>query len=133
MGKEVITQTAQSSQYAYWNLVSTSDWIGDHSNTIERLMKSLDQAEGYIASHEDEAKESVRKRKDFDYEYMETIWPRYQFSVSLDLSLILAMEDEARWMIRNNLTPEKVMPNFTDYIYEDGLKKVRPQAVNISR
>ena len=43
------------------------------------------------------------------------------------------MEDEARWMITNNLTTEKQVPNFLDYIYEDGLKAVKPEAVNIIR
>ena len=40
------------------------------------------------------------------------LWPRYQFSPSLDQSLIAAMEDEARWMISNGLTPEKQVPDF---------------------
>jgi hypothetical protein len=43
------------------------------------------------------------------------------------------MEDEARWMIRNNLTTEKQVPDFLDYIREDGLKAVKPEAVNIIR
>ncbi len=133
MGEEVITRAAQSAQYAYWNLVSTTDWINSHSDTIERLMKSLAQAEGYIASHQDEAKAIVRERMNFDDEYMETIWPRYQFSLSLDQSLITAMEDEARWMIGNNMTTEKQVPDFLDYIYEDALKEIKPEAVNIIR
>ena len=70
-------------------------------------MKSLVQAEDYIASHQDEAKAIVRKRMNFDDTYMEIIWPRYQFALSLDQSLITAMEDEARWMIKNNLTTAK--------------------------
>ncbi len=133
MGNEVITQAAQSAQYAYWNLVSTTDWTNNHSDTIERLMKSLAQAEVYIASHQDEAKAIVRKWMNFDEEYMETIWPNYQFSLSLDQSLITAMEDEARWMIENNLTAEKVVPDFSVYISEDALKAVKPDAVSIIR
>ncbi|KCZ71448.1 hypothetical protein ANME2D_02178 [Candidatus Methanoperedens nitroreducens] len=38
-----------------------------------------------------------------------------------------------RWMIRNNLTSEKQMPNFFSYIYRDGLKAIKPEAVNIIR
>ncbi len=133
MGKEVITRAAQSAQYAYWNLISTTDWTNKHSNTIERLMKSLVQAEGYLTSHQEEAKAIVRKRMNFDDEYMETIWPRYQFSLSLDQSLITAMEDETRWMISNNMTTEKTMPNFTDFIYKDALEAIKPEAVNIIR
>ena len=58
---------------------------------------------------------------------------RYQYSLLLDQSLILAMEDEARWMITNNLTSETQTPDFLDYIYEDGLKTIKPNALNIIR
>lgn len=133
MGQEGITSALQSSQYAYWNLVSTTDWTNKHSNTISRLMKSLIQAEGYIASYPNEAKAIVQKRMNLDDAYMETVWPRYQISLSLDQSLILAMEDEARWMIENNLTTAKQVPDFLDYIYVDGLEAVKPEAVNIIR
>ncbi len=100
---------------------------------LRRLMKSLDQAENYIVSHQDEAKAIVRRRMNFDVTYMESLWPRYQFALSLDQSLITAMEDEARWMIKNKLTQEKKVPNFLNYIYVDALKAIKPEAVNIIR
>ena len=133
IGKEVSTRALQSGQYAYWNLVSTTDWTKRHSNILRRLIKSLVQAEGYIGSHKDEAKAIVRKRMNFDAAYMEIIWPRYQFALSLDQSLITAMEDEARWMIKNNLTTEKKVPDFVNYIYTDALQAIKPEAVNIIR
>jgi NitT/TauT family transport system substrate-binding protein len=133
MGKEAITRPLQSGQYAYWNLVSTTDWINKHSTMLRQLMKSLVQAEDYIARHQDQAKAIVRKRMNFDHTYMEMIWPRYQLALSLEQSLITAMEDEARWMINNNLTGEKQIPDFVNYIYIDGLKAVKPEAVNIIR
>ena len=42
-------------------------------------------------------------------------------------------KDEARWMIGNNSTLEKQVPNFIDYIHEDELKLVKPEAVKIIR
>ena len=91
------------------------------------------QAEGYLNNHQDQAKVIVRKRMNFDDTYMEKLWQHYQFSLSLEQSLITAMEDEGRWMIKNNLTSEKQIPNFLDYTYEDGLKAIKPEAVNIIR
>jgi hypothetical protein len=41
------------------------------------------------------------------------------------------MEDEGRWMIANNLTAEKTIPDFRNYIYTKGLEVVKPDAVNI--
>jgi hypothetical protein len=35
-------------------------------------------------------------------------------------------------MISNNLTPEKAVPNFLDYIYAVGLKAVKPDSVRIA-
>jgi NitT/TauT family transport system substrate-binding protein len=131
--ERVIMRAAQSDQYAYWNLVSTTGWVGNHADIIEGLLKSLVRAEVFIYDHQDEAKTIVRKRMDFNKAYLETIWPHYQFSVSLGQSLIVAMEDEARWMISNNLTVEKQVPDFTGYIYEDILKEIKPEAVNIIR
>jgi hypothetical protein len=46
---------------------------------------------------------------------------------------LASLEDEARWMIRNNLTSEKQIPDFVNYIYTDGLKAIKPEAVNIIR
>lgn len=89
--------------------------------------------EEYIIQHPAEAKIIVQKRLNFDDAYMASIWPDYQFSLSLDQSLILAMEDEARWMINNNLTSERTVPDFLDYIYSDGFNTIRPESVNIIR
>ena len=43
------------------------------------------------------------------------------------------MENEARWMINNNLTAKTQVSDFLDYIYTDRLREVKPDAVNIMR
>ncbi len=81
--------------------------------------------------HPSEVMVIVQKRLNKIEAYMAK--PQHQFSVTLNLSFIIAMNDETRWMISNNLTTEKQVPNFLEYIYEDALKKVKPEAVNIIR
>jgi NitT/TauT family transport system substrate-binding protein len=49
----------------------------------------------------------------------------------LEFSLVIAMNDEAHWIIHNDLSVEKEVPNFLDSIYLDGLEAVKPNAVNI--
>ena len=46
-------------------------------------------------------------------------------------ALILAMEDEARWMIDNKLTEQTRLPDFLDYFSVDPLAKVDPKAVRL--
>jgi NitT/TauT family transport system substrate-binding protein len=123
----------QSGQPVFGIIVGSNDWIANHPETIIRFWKSLAEAEEFLARHPNEAKAIVQKRLNYDDAYIETVWPQYTFSLSLDQPLIFAMEDEARWMISNKLTTEKQVPDFLDYIYEDGLKAVRLEAVNIIR
>ena len=52
---------------------------------------------------------------------------------ALERGWSVAMEDETRWMIKNNLTREKQIPDFMNYIYVDGLKAVKPEVVKIIR
>jgi len=133
LGANAVVWSAQSGQPLYGLIISTDEWITKHPELVSRLLKSLAQAEEYAIRNPAEAKAIVQKRLNLDAAYMETVWSQNQFSLLLDQSLILTMEDEARWMIKNNLTPEKNGPNFLDYIYEDGLKAVKPEAVNIIR
>jgi len=132
-GDRVVVWPAQSSQLQYVLLVGMHDWIAHHSELIKRLLSSLARAEAYVVRHTAETKAILQKRLRYDDAFMADSWPKHQFSLSLDQSLILAMEDEARWMIGNNLTSEKQVPDFLSYIYIRGLEAVKPEAMNIIR
>jgi ABC-type nitrate/sulfonate/bicarbonate transport system substrate-binding protein len=131
LGTNIVIWQAQSSQNGYYALVGKNDWITGNRQVIERVLISLDQANQYAIKNPDKAREIVRKTLGLDDVYLKSTWADHQFSLSLDQSLIIAMEDEARWMMQNNLTAERQMPDFRSYIYIDGLKAVKPEAVNI--
>jgi len=129
----IITWSAHSGQAQYSILVGRNEWIRQHPNLVKGVLDSLAQAEEYTVQHPTEAMAILKKRYQHDDAYVARVWPEYQFSLFLDQALTLALEDEARWMIKNNLTNKKQVPDFLDYIYEDGLKTVKAEAVNIIR
>ncbi len=133
LGANAVVWPVQSSQALYAILTARNDWINEHHDSLARILKSLAAAEEYVIRYPGEAKSIVQKKLNFDDAYMSAAWEQNQFILSLDLSLVLAMEDEARWMISNNLTTEKSVPDFLDYIYEDTLKSTKPGVVNIIR
>jgi NitT/TauT family transport system substrate-binding protein len=121
----------QSNQPGYGAITGRNDWISGHPEVVNRFLKSLARAEDYLTRNLAAAKAIVRKRLNYDDVFTETIWSENQFSLSLDQSLIAAMEDEARWMVKNNLTKERTIPDFAKYIYSDSLKAIKPEAVRI--
>ena len=130
---KVVVWSVQSSQPGYGVIIARNDWVSEHPKTVIRFLESLAQAESFIDNNSETAKRIVQERINYNDASMNTFWSENQFPLSLDQSLITAMEDEARWMISSNLTTEKQVPNFNDYIYEDGLKAVKPDAVNFIR
>jgi NitT/TauT family transport system substrate-binding protein len=131
LGDGAVEWSAQSGQWLFAVLTATDAWIAKNPDLAIRLLRAVRQANLYIAQHPQEAKLIVRKRLNLDAASVDRLWQRNHYSLSLDQSLIHAMEDEARWMIRNNMTTEKTIPDFTKYIYSDGIKAVKPEAVNI--
>ena len=133
LGSNIIVWPGQSIQYLYGLVTCTNDWIIQHHEIVNRFLKTISQTEDYMKQHPTESQAIVQKTMNFTQEYMAKVWVRNEFSLSLDQSLVSAMENEARWMINNNLTSQTMVPDFIDYIYFNGLTTVDPDSVNIIR
>ena len=133
LGNEIVMWEAQSNQLGYNDLVCSRNWAQEHPDLIIRFLKSLIQAEDFVTNHQNQAIDIVTKALNYSSTYLPPLWANYQFTVSLDQSQILAMQDESRWLIQNNLTNSTTIPSFLDYIYFEGLETVKPTAVNILR
>jgi NitT/TauT family transport system substrate-binding protein len=131
LGDNAVSWPAQSSQNAFGVMTSRDDWIASHPEQINRLLKSLDQAEQYSIDHPAESKSIIQKGLNYTDAYMASDWPNQHYALSLDQSLVLAMQDEGRWMIANNLTTAKTIPDYRNYIYTNGMQNIKPEAVNI--
>jgi len=128
---QLVVWPIQSSQLTYWNAVSRTDWVDSHQDAINRFLLSIAQAAEFATNRPHETQKIVQNELNYTDGYMKAVWPDHQFALSLDQSLVLAMEDEGRWMIDNNLTSEKTIPDFRGYIYTRGLEEVKPESLNI--
>ena len=133
LGNNLITFPGQSGQDFYFLMVTTNEVITARPEAIERFLKALIEAEKFVKEHPEKAKDIITERLDVEEDYVASVWPKNDFTTSLPQSLILAMDDEARWSIANNLTDKKTVPNYLDYIYLDGLEAIKPEAVTIIR
>ena len=133
LGNEVVVWQAQSNQLGYNDLVCARGWAQQHPDLIIRFLKSLIHAEDFVINHQNQAIDIVTKALNYSSTYLPSLWSNYQFTVSLDQSQILAMQDEAQWLVNNNLTNTTSVPNFLNYIYFNGLEAVDPNSVTITQ
>ena len=131
LSNNTVVWSAQSYQLGYFDLVSTNSWVTAHSDLVVRFLKALIQAENFNINNQEQTKDIVAKTLNYTSAYMANVWPNYQFSVTLDQSQILALQDESQWLISNNLTFATTVPYFPNYVYLNGLLSVNPDSVNI--
>jgi ABC-type nitrate/sulfonate/bicarbonate transport system substrate-binding protein len=133
LGDNATFFSVQGGQPSFALAVSKKEWIDRNPDSVRKFLAALADAEQFVESSPAETRAIIQKRLGLDSDYMDRVETQNTFALTLDQSLIIAMEDEARWMIKNRITPKTEVPNFTDNIYTDGLEQVKPDAVNIIR
>jgi len=115
-----------------WNLVATQDFAKDHPDRVKKFLRAIVRANRFIAVEPAESHAISSKHVSPDIVLLDRAWEDYRFTLLLDQSLVLNMEDQARWIIRSDTRNSRKPPNFLDFIYADGLKAVLPEGVRIA-
>lgn len=116
-----------------FNIVTTQDYIRTHPENVKKVLRALVKAEKFIVQNPAEAQAVVADFSTIDKAIISEMWPVENFSVTLDQSLLLQMEDESQWAIKGGLTDKTKIPNYLNFIYSDGLESVKPNAVRMLR
>ena len=133
LGDNGVTFSGEGIYRETFNLVTKQDFANENPETIKKILRALVKADEFIEENSDEAREIVADRIGMDRATLSELWELYNFKVTLDQYLLVTLEDETRWAIKNKLTDKTEVPNYLDYIYMDALEEVKPEAVGIIR
>jgi sulfonate transport system substrate-binding protein len=122
-GEDIYTQTC--------NLVAMQKYIRNNPGKIKKMLRALVRTEEFVAKNPAAAQKIVAEFRKVAPISLSNTWEGNTFSVTLDQSLVLALEDESRWAIKNVLPGKTTIPDYLDYIYLDGLISVKPKAVRL--
>lgn len=114
-----------------WNMVVRQDYARGNPQAVQAFLRAIVKANAFISDHPDEAHDIYSDYTGTAREFHQGDWDQYEFSVGLDQSLVLNMEDQARWMAQRQTGDLSGIPTILDFIYTDGLKAVQPDAVRI--
>jgi NitT/TauT family transport system substrate-binding protein len=131
LGNKIISWPGQTGQKFYNVLVGRDEFIKSRSKALERLFLALAQAETFSKNNRDESLAIIAKHLNLDQAIFKSTWLKSSYELSFDQALLISMEDEARWMIKNKLTGQTRIPNYLDYLNAEPLTKVTQQAVSI--
>lgn len=113
------------------NLAGSQDYVAKHPETIKKVLRALIGAGQFCKDSPEAARQLVAEVAKVNEADLKAIWPQYRFNVTLDQSLLIGLEDESRWAIRNKLTDRTDIPNYLNHINFHPLQAVAPAAVTI--
>ena len=103
--------------------------LNRHFERMDRLLKALVLAAGYAQSYPDKAISIVANRLNVPPATIAALWPTMRLDVRLDQSLIVLLEEEARWLTEGRLVDSKMEPNFLTVIAPAALESVEQSRV----
>ena len=116
-----------------FNIAATQDFVQRNPQAVTRFLRALIQAEDFVTKNPQEAQDIMAAAIKVDKELVREVWDAFNYQVRLEQNLLITLEDETRWAMKNKLTDKTVMPNYKDYFHVESLMAVRPEAVRINR
>ncbi|MEC5217277.1 NitT/TauT family transport system substrate-binding protein [Actimicrobium sp. GrIS 1.19] len=112
-------------------LVGRPGYIDSHPEEVRRVLKGLLTATDSIHADPVAARRVVGKMFKMDDALMARIFDPEDYVVSLDQALLLALDDQSRWAMKERLAPARAMPNFLNVTRYQFLETVKPGAVTL--
>jgi NitT/TauT family transport system substrate-binding protein len=114
-----------------FTIAGARDYVVNHAETVKKLLRALVRAEQLCKEEPEAARKVIAGAINMSLETLQELWPSYRFNVTLNQSLLLVLEDETRWAIKNELTARSDVPNYLHHLYLDGLRAVKPESVTV--
>ena len=114
-----------------FNLVALNSFTRDSPEMLRKILEALIKAEKFIKNNPGQAVNIISRKIEVEEQKLANIWKDLELEVKFEQSLLISLEDEARWAIKNNLTEGTTIPNYLKFIYLDSLKAVNPDIITI--
>jgi NitT/TauT family transport system substrate-binding protein len=123
--REIYTET--------FNIAARQEFVQKNPETVKRFLSALIKAENFVAKNPDEAQAIMSTATKIDKSLIHEVWNAFNYHVVLDQTLLITLEDETRWAIKNKLTDQTAMPDYLRFIHLDSLRAIKPEAVKMNR
>jgi len=112
-------------------LATAPEYIKNHAATLQKFMRALVKAKNFITNNVEATKQILSLSTGRNRQLVDQAWPMFRYGPELSQDLVIALKDEARWIVARKLSDQTITPNFEEFIYPDALKAVSPGSVTI--
>lgn len=131
LGQNAVLFTEPDAYRLNYLLVGGSGFLQAHPQVVQKLLRALLQAEQTQRLQPQAALELVARQIKVDVLALQPSWADFKFKVELRQSLLVTLEDQARWAMARGHVADGPVPNLLPNLYLDALLAVQPGRVNV--
>lgn len=128
LGERAVVFVAPEIYHQVDVMVMSGAALDRHPEVAVKLLRAMLRAEAFARARPQDAMDITARHLGTETEKLIPIWPELGLRVTLDRSLLLLMESQARWAA-DELVEVKVQPDYRSLLYPDALRTVRPDRV----
>ena len=115
-----------------FNLVATRVLLAKREADSVKVLQAIERAMRFIAEHPAQAQAILKARLDVDASYIADTWGDYRYALSLSQSLVMSIDVEVRWAVREGLASASgELPRGQDLVVTTPLRKALPNSVTL--
>lgn len=132
LGENGIELTTTGISRWSWNLAARNDAQAQSPETLA-ILRALARASEDLEKNPTQCAQELAPIFDMPADKLLDSWSRMSFNVNLGQTLLLTMEQQARWALANGLAPQEVkeVPNFLAYFSSKPLRLIKPSSVTL--
>ena len=116
-----------------WLILVRREYAEANPAVLESFLRAIEKAENFIAGNREAAINLHFEEIEMDREIVDALWDDVSWELYLSESMLINLENQARWAIDEGKVDTTKVPNYLDWIYFEALEKVKPEAITIVR
>ena len=133
LGENGIRLPSEGMKTLDWLIIVMKDYAEENPDVLEKFLRAIDKAAGFIREHREESIDIHSGESAMDREIAAALWDDVAYGLFLSESMLINLEDQARWAIKEKKTKATEVPNYLNWIYFDALEEVKPGAITVIR
>ena len=106
--------------------------FGKNESAIKKFLSATIRGEEFIKNNPDKSKKIISEILGVSKEFVDSVWNDFEFGITLDQSVLVTLEHEARWAIQSGYSGGvEDTPNYLEYINFETLEALSPESVDV--
>lgn len=132
LGDNAISLDTELTYSTLWLSAVLNSYAEANPEVLVAYLKSMEMAQDYIRENPEDAQKLLARKVNVPQDIVESLWTEIDFELSLSERMLTLLEDQARWMIRNNLA-DTTIQNMNQFINYSPMENVHPSGITVVR